>query len=250
MKSWTWQVALFSGLILGGQAAQAAQVSLADWCVNVNGDTSTACNGAGSGGTTIDGSSVSLANLDLTLEPSSNTLGSVTVTLNNAPNQYVSFYSDYDVAYGLYGSFDDSISVQGALPGGVSYSAKDPSSSGASLPTGFTLFDQFSNNNLDNTNSVGVPSGPPGECCDAAWAMALSGINGSGTVTFTVSDTAPGSGFYLQQTNTDTQGSIYLSVSSAIVSGPSGVPEPSTFALGLGAIGMALAAARAKRSRA
>ena len=144
MKSWTWQVALFSGLILGGQAAQAAQVSLADWCVNVNGDTSTACNGAGSGGTTIDGSSVSLANLDLTLEPSSNTLGSVTVTLNNAPNQYVSFYSDYDVAYGLYGSFDDSISVQGALPGGVSYSAKDPSSSGASLPTGFTLFDQFS----------------------------------------------------------------------------------------------------------
>ena len=52
MKRWFGRLALLSSFVVAGQVAQAGQVGLADWCVNVNGDTSTACNGGGTGGTT------------------------------------------------------------------------------------------------------------------------------------------------------------------------------------------------------
>jgi hypothetical protein len=97
-------------------------------------------------------------------------------------------------------------------------------------------------------------------CCDVAWALGINGLDvlpgGSGTVTFTIGDTAPcdpssASCFYIQQTNTDTSNSIYLSADVTIVP-PSvgGVPEPSTFVLGLGILGVAAIGMRAKRARA
>lgn len=244
MKRWTTQI-LFCGLILGGQAVYAGDVGLADWCLNVNGDINVACNGGtggtgglGQGGTATDTvTTVSLANLDLTLEPGANTLGYATINFTGASNAYVALYADYDVSYATWGSFDDSASVHGTLPSGVSYQLGDPN-----VDPMFSNFSGFNSGSaLPNTNTVATPAGPdPGpNCCDVSTSLGLSGLNGTGTVTFTVSNSAPvGDGvFYLQQTNQDTGNSIYISVASSVEG--SGAPEPSTFGMGLIGAGIA-----------
>jgi hypothetical protein len=169
-----------------------------------------------------------LASFDTTLEPKPgvNTLGTITIALGPGANQFVSFYADYDVSFSLYGSFDDFASTSGALPAGLSFSVNDPNTS--------SLFTQFSSNTLDGKNLL-VPSGPPTNCCDVAFALSLGNINvaagGSTTATFVVSDPAPASGFYIQQTNQDTNASIYLQGNVGGLGPAPAVPEPSTFGM-------------------
>ena len=209
--------------------AQAGQVSLADWCVNVNGDTASACNGGGSGS-----ASISLGSFDTTLEPGSNTLGSITVNLSQGNGQFVGFYTDYDVSFTKYGSFTDSATTVGSAPAGMSYEIDDPSSN---------IFNDFAAGTLSNTNNLGAASGAPNPCCDVAAALGvmLDVPAGGQTVTFVVSSTAPGSGFYIQQTNSQTNDSIYLqAIIGAVPVNPNGAPEPSTFALGFVALGSLL----------
>ena len=245
-------VALCGLMILTGQRGQAS-VGLADWCVNLNGDINTACNGAGGGGVSPGGGTISLSSFDTTLEPGTNSLGKIVVTLVPGMSQYVSFYADYDVDYASLGSFQDYGTVNGAPPSGVTYELDDPNSS--------NIFSDFAGNTLMNTNNVGTGVLPPNVCCDVSWALGIGGINvpsgGSGTVTFGVSTVQPTSGFYLQQTNIDTGDSIYLSVSestSAPCTGPNcvpTVPEPSfapLLVLAAGGLGMAIAFRKRVRS--
>jgi len=245
-----WQFIL-CGFILGGQVAQAADTTaLADWCVNLNGDVTTACNGAGSGGASGSGT-INLVSFDPALEPNLNGLGSITITLGTGNGQSALFYGDYDLDYATYGSFDDSATTHGVFPAFDSYSVNDPNATDSSLPYGVTLFDQFYNNTLDDTNHVGTASGPPTQCCDVAFALGLGDLNvlpgGSGTVTFTVGTIAPAAGFYIQQTNATDGDSIYLSATANIQNPGGSTPEPSTFALGLGSLGLALFVARRRR---
>jgi hypothetical protein len=237
------------GLILGAQAMFAGSTALNDWCLNLNGDINTACNGAGSGGPSGAGS-IDLSAFDTTLSPAMNNLGSVTITLGVGNNQYAAFYADYDLDFGATGSFQDFAPAVGAPPAGVSYELDDPNVS--------NIFSDFAANTLLNTNNVGTfsdPSGPNGVCCDVSFALALGGIDvatgGTGTVTFDVTDTAPTSGFYIQQTNGIVGDSIYLQGIVAVsnpTTGPSGTPEPSTFLLGLlGAAGVIMVARKRVR---
>jgi len=236
---------------MASQAMASSTTALADWCMDLNGDINVACNGAGGGGAGAFGGSVSLSSFDATLEPGTNILGTVVFTLNPGQNnQYVGFYADYDLDNVAYGTADDSASVHGTAPSGVSYEANDPNVS--------NIFNDFSGlpTALPDSNSVGTPSGPPTVCCDVAFAMGVTGLNvaagGTGTVTFTISTTLP-TGFYIQQTNTTAGDSIYLSEVTTITApagGGGGVPEPSTFALGLGALGAVVAVTRRKRARA
>jgi hypothetical protein len=212
------------GLIVMAQSAK-ADVVLADWCVNLNGDIATACNGGGSGGGGID-----LSNFDPTLSPANNTLGSIKVTLLPGSNQYVSFYADYDISFATYGSFDDYASLHGALPAGLTYELDDPNVS--------NIFNDFAGNTLANTNNVGTPGDPANNCCDVSFALSLSGINpgaDGATATFVISSTAPSGGFYIQQTNQDTGASIYLQ-GEVTDNGVPQVPEPSTLAMGLAGV--------------
>ena len=236
----------FCGLILGGQALMAASVTgLNDWCFNVNGNSSAsnACNGGA--GPVLPGADLSAFDTALV---ASNNLGTAVFTLGAGLGQFVLFYADYDVDVVAFGSFDDVGTVNGVLPANASYSLDDPNVPG-------TLFGAFATNTLDNTNHVGTHSGPPAtQCCDVAWGLGIGGIDvlagGSATVTFTVSTTQPTGGFFLQQTNFDTLNTIYAT-ESVVVTGPAGggVPEPSTFGLGLIAAGAAFLYAR-KRNRA
>jgi len=238
------------GLILGAQAMMGASISttgLSDWCVNLNGDTNTACNGGtgGTGGLGLGGpsgnGSIDLSAFDTTLRPGTNSLGTVTVTLGAGSNQNVDFWADYDLDAATYGAFQDSGAVSGALPTGVSYELDDPNTS--------NIFGDFAANTLGNFNNVGTYAGPPSECCDVSFALGFSGINvaagGSGTVTFDVSTVAPSSGFYITQTNGPVGDSIYLQGSVNVVA-PS-TPEPSTFGLGLLAAAGLMAFARHRR---
>jgi hypothetical protein len=218
-------------LLALSQVAVAGSTALSDWCVNVNGDTATACNGAGGGG--VSGlASINMAGFDTTLSPATNNLGSVVITLNPGFSGYASFYADYDLDYASYGSFDDSATTHNS-PSGWTYEADDPNSS--------NIFNDFATNALANTNNVGVPSGPPNECCDVSFALSMGGINVGAqpeTLTFLVSTSAPASGFYIQQTNTDVGDSIYLD-GELSNSGPPApiIPEPSTLVLsGLGGL--------------
>jgi MYXO-CTERM domain-containing protein len=233
--------------VTGGafQAQGASATGLADWCVSINGDINTACNGAGAGGASPLGGSISLAGFDQTLEPNTNNLGTVVVTLAPGANQHAALYADYDLDDQAFGFFQDSASVHGALPAGVSYELADQNVS--------NIFSDFAGNALPDVNSVGTPSAPPVPCCDVSFALAVGGLTvapgGSGTVTFRVSTTVPVSGFYIQQTNFDAGDSIYLSEVTTITNPTGATPEPSTFALGLGAMGVVLAAARRQRRR-
>ena len=249
-------VALAAMAVMGTQHANAAAVaSLNDWCFNVNGDVADLCNGGATPTLTgtVNGVGVS-GNMDLTLasadplwtqEAAQNNLGSASFVLGPGANQYVNAYMDYDLNYNNEGSYSDYGTVNGALPGGYSYEIDDPNSS--------NIFGDFSSNALTNQNNVGTFSEAPNPCCDVSWALGVevSVANGyQDTVTFTVSDTAPASGFYLQQTNgIDTSQNIYLSatVTSQQV-GPAGIPEPGTFLLlGAGLAGLAGWRVRARR---
>jgi uncharacterized protein (TIGR03382 family) len=235
--------------ILGGPVAQAANTTgLFDWCVNLNGDINTACNGAGSGGvsTNVDGGTINLVSFDSNLEPATNGLGSVTISLGTGNGQSALFYADYDLDFATLGAFDDSGSTHGALPAGVSYEIDDPNAS--------NIFSDFAGNTLADTNNVGTASSDPANlCCDVSFALGLGGLNvlpgGSGTVTFTIGAVAPASGFYIQQTNATVGDSIYLSA-VANIQNPTGgsTPEPSTFALAIGSLGLALLVARRRRA--
>jgi|GEM_PF-3353759 len=237
IKTFAIQAALLA--VLGGVwQAQATQVGLADWCVNLNGDTSTACNGAGSGSAAI-----SLTNFNTTLEPGSNSsVSSITVTLGAGMHQFVGFYADYDVDYATWGSFDDSAKTSGSLSSGASYELDDPNSS--------NIFSDFAANSLKNTNTVATPTGPPSNCCDVSLAFSISNIDvatgGSAFLTFAVTNTAPTTGFYIQQTNQDTGNSLYFqelltSMAPPPPPPPPIAPEPSSFALGLGLISAVIA---------
>jgi hypothetical protein len=223
-------------LLALSQAAVASSTGLADWCVNVNGDINTACNGGGGGGVSPgNNASISLAGFDTTLSPGTNSLGSIVITLNPGFSGYASFYADYDLDYAAYGSFQDSATVHGALPSNWSYEANDPNAS--------NIFSDFAGNALSNANNVGTPSGPPAPCCDVAFALSIGNLNNTSgsdeTLTFLVSTVAPTSGFYIQQTNVDGGDSIYLSAAQSNTSNPSPVPEPSTLVLAaLGVLSM------------
>ena len=194
---------------LAPTAQSSTMIGLADWCFNINGDTNTFCNGAGSLPTG--------SGFDTTLEPDDNMLGSVTFTLGSGAAQFVSAYMDYDVDVTTLGAFDDFGSVSGPPPVNYSYELDDPNLG--------NIFSDFASNALTNTNNVGAGSPPPTPCCDVAWAISLNNINIPGAVTITVSTTQPTSGFYLQQTNNDTGDTIYLSESFSTI------PEPGTWGM-------------------
>src|ERR1700679_2170941 len=92
------------GLVLGAQAMMAgvtgSPTALNDFCFALDGSySSTSCNGADNlGGNPFpNGGNIDLSAFDLTASPSANSLGTVTFNLGAGSNQFVEFYTDYDL---------------------------------------------------------------------------------------------------------------------------------------------------------
>jgi hypothetical protein len=211
----------------GTATASPSTTGLADWCFAADGDINTLCNGGGSGGASPTGASLNASAFSKTLESGTNTLGFVTVTLGAGNNQSALAYMDYDLDFKAFGAFDDQGTVHGSPATGVTYELNNPVSS--------NIFIDFDGNTLPNVNNVATGSTGTSPCCDVAWALGVGNINvptgGSATVTFTVSTTAPTSGFYLQQASLQGGDSIYLSETTVITSGSTPAPEPMSIAL-------------------
>jgi len=213
---------------LAGSSAYAGTTALNDWCFNVNGNINL-CNG-GSG---LMPGGANIAAFDTTLSPLLNNLGTATFTLGPGNGQFVLAYMDYDLDYATLGSFTDYGSVVGSLPSGFSWELDDPNVS--------NIFGDFAGNTLTKTNNVGAASGAPNICCDVTWVLGIGNINvgagQTGTVNFLVSNTAPASGFYLQQTNSVAGDSIFMSATAKVTGGTA--PEPEMLALlGIGLVAL------------
>jgi len=148
-------------------------------------------------------------------------LGTVTVSLSGSGSHHVGLYVDHEIDEPTNTLFNEYGSTSGSASSGQSWEIDDPYFG--------DIYSNFYASSLDSSNAI--PSISPNDVSMAlAWDFILSPLESS-LVSFTVSDAAPGSGFYLMQTDPDSQYSLYFTSSLAIRT----VPEPATvFLLGVG----------------
>lgn len=234
MRRLSFVLLLFVSLsLIGTQIATATTYGLANFIVNDNGNISY-------GGTPITDANLNLTGYDQTVEPGDNTLGSIVITLNkSASPQAVAFYADYDVDYQSAvggGSFNDIGSTHGTVavggaPGSVLTYALTDSSATIDTDAAYNDVQNVPFTGFTDVNDDGTAAGGKSpNAFDVDWGLGITGLLAptGGTVTFTVSNTAPTSGFYIQQMNDQTGDSLYVSVSALLgpTPPPSKVPEP------------------------
>lgn len=247
-----FRLLLIATVLLLAPAAFGGTYTLSDWCFYVNSlDVNRSCNN-GSG---VDNFSppVSPGTFDYYhLNDISNTLGSAVVTVG--PGTYNVFaIFNYDIPGG--GGMDEFAKVFGSLAIGQVYSID---AQGASDSTPGQLYSQFAGGTLDNTNYI--PECAGGSCPDVAVSLGYANVvvpdGQTATVTFVVSESAPSSGFYIQQSQSGSDSSIFISASvdySGSGGGGYGAavsnPEPGTYLMMVGGIGLMLVGLRRRKKQ-
>ena len=212
-------IALFLLVASGTTSAFADSWALWDWSVNVNGTTYDA--GATPGSVNTSGYDFGTG------------LGSVVMSFNGTGSETAGIYAYlfYDTGFGIDLS-TASGSVNGSPKAGLSYGLAWPAVPDAS---NLTLFDKFSTNALDNSNSVSTYSPPPDACCSVAFSENFNFTlppGFAGKVKYEITTTAPTSGFYLQITDAQNNQSVYLVESdSQTPTGGTTTPEPASLLL-------------------
>jgi hypothetical protein len=204
-------------LCLAPSTASAADIKLFDWAFNIDGVTiETPAVPVGFDGTTG--------------------LGTWTIAVGpSGGDHYAIGFFDHDI--GDY--WDDEFGyASGAVAEGQSWEIDDP--------FGDIYIPNLMAGTLDNSNSV--PGDPVGDVSMAlGWDFAL-GVNEKATIQFHLEDSLPTdwTGFYLRQTDRDSQASIYFWSELDIRVGV--IPEPGTIILVFSGLGLA-AAARFRKLR-
>jgi hypothetical protein len=158
-------------------------------------------------------------------------LGTIQFSISGAGSHYFSTYYDHEIDETINTFFNEMGSKSGTPGSGQSWEIDEPASG--------DIFRNFLDGILDN--SVGLSS-PEDVAMALGWKFNLGAFD-TAKITLLTSDTAPTSGFYLEQNDPDSQASIYLSGSLSIVTrnpNPNGVPDQggsiALLALGLAGI--------------
>ena len=194
-------------------AVSQAAVLLADYRLNVDGLTSYTAAG------------VNLAGFNTTTG-----LGTIAATFTSPGLHYFGVFVDHDIDESPTTFFNELGSVTGVAASGQTWEIDEP---------GFVLGDIFANfgaSTLDNTNNS---MSPDDVSMALAWNFTLL-ANEQATITMLVSQTAPSSGFYLTQTDPGSLSSIYFSSGLSIVPTGGTVPEPSSWLIILGLVGVSM----------
>ncbi|NNJ94666.1 MAG: PEP-CTERM sorting domain-containing protein [Halobacteria archaeon] len=219
----TKQFISFAGAVLLGfssLSAQAVIIDLAEWAVNIDGVVSDPTLG-----------DPIPAEVDVSLFDDITGLGSISITITGAGAHSFDAFFDHEFDEATNTFFNESGAVNGTLAAGQSWEIDEP---------GFVfgdIFTNFENSTLDNSNAV--PAGLEDDVSMAlGWDFVL-GVGETATIDLLLSDTLTGGGFFLSQTDADSQASIFFSGSLSIAGGPVGVPEPSILLLmGIGLAGI------------
>lgn len=252
------KILLVTVALLLAPATFAGTYSLTDWCFYVNSlDLNRSCNN-GSG---VDNFNppVNPGTFDYVhLNDGNNGLGAAVMTLG--PGTYNIFaIFNYDIGPG--GGHDEYAATFGTLAVNQNYSQvySIGTEGTATTQRGGDLYTQFASGTLDNQNHTSACSGA--SCPDVGVSLGYTNLvvpqGSTGTVTFVVSDTPPGSGFHVQQGDNNNPGTtVNLSSNveisndfSAAILSPA-VPEPATTVLFAGGLSLMLVGLRLRRRRA
>lgn len=201
-------------------------ISLAEYAFNIDGAVSDYLPPASPPAAPPGG--VNLAAFDTTTG-----LGTVSIRVSGAGSHHVGLFLDHEIDEAFNTFFNEYGGTSGSPSAGQSWEIDEP---GFRLANPGDIFANFGTGSLDGGN--GVPATAPD---DVSMAMAWDFLLGAGetaTVRFLLSDTAPGSGFYLAQTDPDSQLSVYFSSAFSIQTDGQQLPEPASMALaGLALLG-------------
>jgi hypothetical protein len=161
-------------------------------------------------------------------------LGTVKMVIGGAGSHYAALYADYEIDEAFNSAFNEYGSAGGALLPGQSAEIDEPGFNpfpGTDPPVFGDIYDNFLAKALDNSN--GVPALAPFDVAMAlGWNFTLA-ADEEAEVLFKASLGRPDHGFYLVQTDPNSQADIYFFSELSIRQGGGGlqVPEPSTIIL-------------------
>jgi len=145
-------------------------------------------------------------------------LGTITITTTAVGPHNFAVFLDHEIDETDNTFFNEYGAQSGAVPSWLSWEIDEP---GWNPPYG-DIYANFLAGTPDNTN--GVPSSAPNDVSMAlGWDFTL-GAGERGTVRFSVGTTAPTSGFYLAQTDPDSDKTIYLATN--LTTDTTSFPEP------------------------
>jgi len=210
----------FIWLVLGVSIAPAADISLFDWSINLD------------GAVYAPGDSLP-ANIDTSNFKFDTGLGNITVSMTGASSHYLALFLDHEIDKNINTYYNEYGLGTGTVATGQSWEIDEP---------GYLfgdIYNHFLNKSLDNTNAI--PSGYPDDVSMAlGWNFVLL-AGQTAAITFNVStEESNVNGFFLSQYDPDSQAGIYFSSRKA-------VPEPVTLLLfGIGLVGCVAAKKKIK----